>query len=46
VLGQIDSLRAVRQFEGQIDEFAIYQKALTTEDVLRHYETMAGARRY
>lgn len=43
VVGQIDSARAFRQFEGQIDEIAIYEKALTPEQVKRHYETMTSS---
>ncbi len=42
VLGQLDSYRPMRQFEGQIDEVAIYTKALTEQQVRRHFETIAG----
>jgi len=42
VLGQLDAVRPQRQFEGQLDEFAIYEKALTEEQVRRHYELIAG----
>ncbi len=43
VVGQIDSARPSRQLEGQIDEIAIYEKALTPNQVKRHYETMTGS---
>ncbi|MEW4563082.1 LamG domain-containing protein [Bremerella sp. JC770] len=42
VLGQIDSVRSFRQLEGQLDEVAIYEKALTEEQVRHHYEVIAG----
>lgn len=42
VLGQLDSVRAMRQFEGQLDEVAIYEKALTEEQIRRHYEIITG----
>jgi len=42
VLGQLDSIRADRQLEGQLDEVAIYEKALTEEQVRHHYEIIAG----
>jgi hypothetical protein len=45
VLGQLDSIRNERQFEGQIAEVAIYQKALTSEDIKRHYELIIGNRK-
>ncbi|WP_158545389.1 LamG domain-containing protein [Bremerella cremea] len=43
VVGQLDSARPLRQFEGQIDEIAIYNKALTPEQIKRHYEAMTGS---
>lgn len=43
VVGQIDSSRTFRQFEGQIDEIAIYDKALAPEQVKRHYEAMTSS---
>ncbi len=42
VLGQLDSVRPMRQFEGQLDEVAIYEKALTEEQIRRHYQIIAG----
>lgn len=42
VLGQLDSVRSVRQFEGQLDEVAIYEKALTEEQIRHHYQIIAG----
>lgn len=42
VVGQLDSVRPMRQFEGQIDEIAIYGKALTPEQIRRHYQAMTG----
>ncbi|WP_158261171.1 MULTISPECIES: LamG-like jellyroll fold domain-containing protein [Pirellulaceae] len=42
VLGQLDSVRSMRQLEGQLDEVAIYEKALTEEQIRRHYEIIAG----
>ncbi|MCC9607126.1 LamG domain-containing protein [Blastopirellula sp. JC732] len=43
VLGQLDTLRPSRQFDGQLDEVAIYPAALSTADVERHYQIMTGA---
>ena len=40
VVGQLDSVRKMRQFEGQMDEIAIYGKALTPEQIRRHYQAM------
>lgn len=42
VLGQLDSVRPMRQFEGQLDEVAIYDKALTEEQIRQHYEIISG----
>lgn len=42
VLGQLDSVRPMRQFEGQLDEVAIYEKALTEEQIRQHYEIISG----
>lgn len=42
VVGQLDSVRPMRQFEGQMDEIAIYDKALTPEQIRLHYQAMAG----
>ncbi|EAQ80470.1 LamG domain-containing protein [Blastopirellula marina] len=46
VLGQLDTVRVERQFDGQIDEVAIYQKALSAADVNRHYKVMSGNQAY
>ncbi|GAA4434833.1 LamG domain-containing protein [Bremerella cremea] len=42
LLGQLDSVRPQRQLEGQIDEVAIYLKALSEAQIRRHYEMIAG----
>lgn len=42
VLGQLDAVRTRRQFHGEIDEVAIYKKALSPEKIRRHYELIAG----
>ncbi|WDI39953.1 LamG-like jellyroll fold domain-containing protein [Bremerella sp. P1] len=42
VLGQLDSVRPMRQLEGQLDEVAIYEKALTEEQIRHHYEVITG----
>lgn len=42
VLGQLDTIRPIRQFDGQMDEIAIYPHALSPEQVERHYKTMIG----
>ncbi|MBA2114210.1 LamG domain-containing protein [Bremerella alba] len=42
VLGQLDSVRAMRQLEGLLDEVAIYEKALDEDQIRRHYEVIAG----
>ncbi|UUO06367.1 LamG domain-containing protein [Blastopirellula sp. J2-11] len=46
VLGQLDSVRLERQFDGQIDEVAIYQKALSAAEVNQHYKVMSGNQAY
>jgi hypothetical protein len=50
VVGQIFSFDSVRPFSGQIDELAIYDHALTAEDVAAHFNaarnTGASASRY
>ncbi|PQO39985.1 LamG domain-containing protein [Blastopirellula marina] len=42
VLGQLDTIRPDRQFDGQMDEIAIYPHALSPEQVEVHYQTMTG----
>lgn len=42
ILGQLDSVRSMRQLEGQLDEVAIYEKALTEAQIRHHYEVIAG----
>lgn len=44
MLGQLDGIRPLRQFEGQVAEVAIYRKALADDDIQRHYRAMMGNR--
>ncbi len=39
VLGQMDN-RVVRQFEGSVDEVALYNRALPAEEVLQHFRLL------
>ncbi|WP_437201164.1 LamG-like jellyroll fold domain-containing protein [Planctomicrobium sp. SH664] len=41
-IGEIDNLRTARQFEGSMDEIAIYKRALSPEEILHHYELVKG----
>ncbi len=43
VLGQLDDLRAVRQFQGYLDECAFYEHALSEEEIAAHYALLAKA---
>jgi hypothetical protein len=38
ILGQLDEVRTERRFVGQIDELAIYPRALSTEEIRRRYD--------
>lgn len=39
-MGKIDPLRTMRQFIGQIDEVALYKKALSQDEILEHYRAI------
>ena len=39
-MGKIDPLRTMRQFIGQIDEVALYKRALSQEEILEHYKAV------
>ena len=44
VLGQLDKTRDVRRFVGIVDEFALYPRALTRDEVREHFELVRGSR--
>ena len=39
-MGKIDPLRSLRQFIGQIDEVALYKRALSQDEILEHYKAI------
>jgi len=39
-LGKIDPMRSQRQFIGQIDEVALYERALSQDEILEHYKAV------
>ena len=39
-MGKIDPLRNMRQFIGQIDEVALYKRALSQDEILEHYNAV------
>ena len=39
-MGKIDPLRTMRQFIGQIDEVAIYKRALSQDEILEHFNAV------
>ncbi|HWL10798.1 MAG TPA: LamG domain-containing protein, partial [Planctomicrobium sp.] len=39
-IGQMDNHQLHRQFEGALDEMALYDRALTPDEVLQHYRLM------
>ena len=39
-MGKIDPLRTMRQFIGQIDEVAIYKRALSQDEILEHFRAV------
>jgi hypothetical protein len=41
IVGQLKPYVTERQFSGAIDEFAIYRRALTDQDVQRHFQHIA-----
>lgn len=44
LLGELRDHTTERQFEGRLDEFAVYPRALSDEEVERHYRAVAGLR--
>ena len=40
-MGKIDPMRNIRQFIGQIDEVALYNKALSLEEIKKHYNKVS-----
>ncbi|NRB76811.1 MAG: FecR domain-containing protein [Verrucomicrobiales bacterium] len=43
VLGRIGHLRDLRPFQGLLDEFALYNRALTAEEIQKQFEAMASS---
>lgn len=39
-MGKIDPLRTMRQFIGQIDEVALYKRALSQDEILEHFNAV------
>ena len=39
-MGKIDPMRTQRQFTGQIDEVALYKRALSQDEILEHYRAV------
>lgn len=44
LVGQLDRYRDWRRFNGQIDELAIYSRALSDREILRHYSLIRPSR--
>lgn len=43
LVGQLDQTRRIRSFVGQLDELALYERALNEEEVKQHYELVRPA---
>ena len=45
VVGSLDETRNLRQFEGMLDEVAVYPRALTEEEIVRHFQLVQSVDR-
>ncbi|MDF1753331.1 MAG: FecR domain-containing protein [Verrucomicrobiales bacterium] len=43
ILGQLDGERAMRQFNGLIDEFSLYPRALSSEEIAKRFNIVSAA---